>query len=129
MVADSILRAYPTLVDIAEANHYGAQGDPTGVEEPPKPAKLRLSVAPNPFNALLRINVTTPISGRMHIAVYNQTGQLVRQLRDTHVPSAGVQTVLWDGKDGAARPVGSGVYLVRLTTPTAVVTERVTLLR
>jgi len=87
-----------------------------------------LTARPNPFNPTTSITYRVTAQGNVSVQVYNALGQRVRELVNTAAP-AGTYTVVWDGKDSAARPVGSGVYLIRLTTPAAVVTERVTLLR
>ncbi|HPU85468.1 MAG TPA: right-handed parallel beta-helix repeat-containing protein [Candidatus Latescibacteria bacterium] len=87
-----------------------------------------LTATPNPFNPTTSITYRVTAQGNVSVQVYNALGQRVRELVNTAAP-AGTYTVVWDGKDSATRPVGSGVYLIRLTTPTAVVTERVTLLR
>ncbi|HOT36622.1 MAG TPA: FlgD immunoglobulin-like domain containing protein, partial [Candidatus Latescibacteria bacterium] len=85
-----------------------------------------LTARPNPFNPTTSITYRVTAQGNVSVQVYNALGQRVRELVNTAAP-AGTYTVVWDGKDSAARPVGSGVYLIRLTTPAAVVTERVTL--
>ncbi|HOS65726.1 MAG TPA: T9SS type A sorting domain-containing protein [Candidatus Latescibacteria bacterium] len=82
----------------------------------------------NPFNPTTSITYRVTAQGNVSVDVYNALGQRVRELVNT-AAQPGTYTVVWDGKDGATRSVGSGVYLIRLTTPTAVVTERVTLLR
>jgi len=87
-----------------------------------------LTAVPNPFNPTTSITYRVTAQGNVSVQVYNALGQRVRELVNT-TAQPGVYTVVWDGKDSAARPVGSGVYLVRLITPAAVVTERVTLLR
>jgi len=43
--------------------------------------------------------------------------------------AAGTHEVAWDGRDDLGHPAASGVYLVRLTTPSATITQRATLLR
>jgi len=83
---------------------------------------------PNPFNPSTTIQYRIGTAGSASVVVHNAAGQVVRCLvKNNH--AAGTHEVIWDGKDESGRPVASGTYFVRLTTPTAVVTERVTLAR
>ena len=55
-------------------------------------------------------------------------GQIVRELlRQNHLP--GFYQVAWDGRDASGREVASGIYIYRMTTPSAVVSKRMTLLQ
>jgi hypothetical protein len=63
------------------------------------------------------------------MGVYSVTGQLVRELVGSSEHQAGLYTAVWNGKDATGRDVASGVYLVRLSTPSKTVTQRITLLR
>ena len=84
---------------------------------------------PNPFNP----ETTIPVQivgglGSVRIEVYNTAGQRLRVLHDEALP-AGRHNVVWDGRDGAGRPVSSGVYFYRATAKTRVETRRMTLAR
>ncbi len=69
---------------------------------------------PNPFNPKTTIRYDLPENGWVTLKVYNILGKEVRTLVDmTH--TAGYKQVVWDGKDGFEIPVGSGVYIYRLT--------------
>ena len=70
---------------------------------------------PNPFNAETLIRFTVDGMYRIHLAVYNLSGQRVATLLDGYVPR-GTHSVVWDGRDDAGRELGSGVYLCRLET-------------
>ena len=65
------------------------------------PGKIRIDVAPNPFNDACRIAVSSPGEGR--VAIYDVVGRLV--LSDK--VSAGVSGFVW-----RPRSIGSGVYFV-----------------
>jgi Tol biopolymer transport system component len=69
---------------------------------------------PNPFNPSTTIAFTVPSAGNVQLAVFDITGQKVRELVSGPV-SAGSHSVVWDGRDAYGRPVSSGVYLSRLT--------------
>lgn len=92
---------------------------PTAVEEAggavayPQAGALRQN-HPNPFNASTVIGVSLPRAGRVELAVYNALGQRVRTLVRGELP-AGSHEVAWDGVDERGRPVGSGVYVYRLS--------------
>jgi hypothetical protein len=55
-----------------------------------------------------------PGAGRVSLSVYDLSGRRVRTLIGGEAYGAGRHPVLWDGRDDAGRPVGSGVYLYRL---------------
>ena len=65
---------------------------------------------------------------RVRLAIYDLEGRRVTVLLDAARP-AGPATVVWDGTDGAGRPVASGVYLVRMETGGAQMSRRLVLLR
>jgi hypothetical protein len=69
--------------------------------------------SPNPFNPTTTIRFAIKDTGPVNLAVYNSLGQKVRVLTDGP-RSAGVHTVMWDGRDETGREVSSGVYFSRL---------------
>ena len=78
------------------------------------PASFTLSTAyPNPFNASTTISFTLNQPGIVSLAVYNLTGQKVRELAEGNY-SAGSHTAVWDGRDDSGNAVSSGVYLARM---------------
>ena len=79
---------------------------------------------PNPFNGSTLISYTLAAPGPVSLVVYNTLGQPVRTLVDK-VQAAGLYSVPWQ----PAEALASGVYLYRLTTPAAVLTRRLALLR
>jgi hypothetical protein len=79
-----------------------------------KPARTELfENSPNPFNPATAIRFALRETGPVNLAVYNSLGQKVRVLADGP-RSAGVHTVMWDGRDDAGRAVSSGVYFCRM---------------
>jgi hypothetical protein len=87
----------------------GAEADPSAV---PTVYALRGN-EPNPFNPMTWIRYDLPQPSRVLLRVYDAQGRLVRTLKDLWEP-AGRYRVPWDGRDGAGRPVGSGVYFYRI---------------
>lgn len=69
---------------------------------------------PNPVTSFARIAfVLTPADAeRATLAIYDAAGRRVRSFRGGFV--TGRNEVAWDGADAAGRPVGSGLYFVRL---------------
>ena len=83
---------------------------------------------PNPFNPSTTIPLALPASGEGVLEIYNVLGQVVR-VWDLSGWSSGFHSVVWDGRDGAGRSVGSGAYLVRLRAGDFRQTRKMLLLR
>ena len=95
----------------------------SAVNSVPLSTTLRSSY-PNPFNGSTLISYTLATPGPVSLVVYNTLGQPVRTLVD-RVQAPGLYSVPWQ----PAEALASGVYLYRLTTPDAVLTRRLALLR
>lgn len=102
---------------------------------------------PNPFSHATTIRYSVPPRGgdvetrrggnvstcqRIRLSVYDLAGRLVRTLADGE-REAGFYQVVWDGKDGSGRPMGSGVYFYCLSlgedAPRFAETRRMVLVR
>jgi hypothetical protein len=70
---------------------------------------------PNPFNPITTIRYYLPKNVHVRLTVYDVTGQRVRNLVN-HTQYAGMQQVVWDGRDNASRQVASGMYFYRVET-------------
>lgn len=93
------------------------------------PASLALGRAhPNPFNPATTISYALPRSGRVHLAVYDLGGRLVRRMVDGP-QQAGHHAAIWRGRDDTGRPVPSGAYIYRLEADGKTLTRRMTLLK
>jgi hypothetical protein len=89
-------------------------------------APLRLALAagsPNPFGPRTALAYELPHRGPALLAVYNAAGRHVATLVDELV-AAGPHVAAWEGRDGAGRPVASGVYYVRLQAAGEVRTQK-----
>jgi len=95
---------------------------PTSVAEGPVALKLN-NIFPNPFNPETTIGFDVKQSGKVTLAVYNISGQLVETLVDANMVS-GSHQVVWN-----ARKHSSGVYLVRLTSNGFTDTRKVTFMK
>ncbi len=76
-------------------------------------ARVRLDVAPNPFNPGTDVGFRLATAGPVRLDVVTLDGRIVRTLVDGPLP-AGPHRVRWDGRDGRGRPAASGTYLCRL---------------
>ena len=69
---------------------------------------------PNPFNPVTTIRYTVPQRSKVHLSIYNITGQLVRVLV-LETQDAGVHEIQWDGINSHGQTVASGVYMYQIT--------------
>jgi hypothetical protein len=83
---------------------------------------------PNPFNPGTTIRFDLPRSESVTLRIYNVLGQEVVSLLGEVWPP-GFWSVEWDGRNNAGSPVGSGVYLYKLQTPSFSDTRKMTLVR
>jgi hypothetical protein len=83
---------------------------------------------PNPFARETRIEYQLADRRRVTLAVFNVLGQRVRTLVD-EPQDAGGHAVTWEGENRYGRPVGSGVYFVRLTAGSTTKTRKMVLVR
>jgi len=83
---------------------------------------------PNPFNPETIFEYRVPVSGRVHIAIFNVLGQKVRTLVDQD-QVAGVHHVMWDGKDNAGNRLSTGMYFYQLRGDNALITKKMTMIK
>ena len=74
---------------------------------------FNLSNYPNPFNPETAISFSIKIYSNVELMIYNIKGQKVKQLINDQL-SAGLHSVIWDGRDENNLPVGSGIYFYQL---------------
>jgi hypothetical protein len=70
---------------------------------------------PNPFNPTTTINFDLSTNSFVKIAVYNYSGQLVKDLVRGNL-NAGSLSVTWDGTDNSGSQVAAGVYFYKMQT-------------
>ncbi len=98
-------------------------------ETPLKPDRdVLLPNYPDPFNASTVIPVRMAKQGIARIEIVDIDGKHIRTLWNDVLP-AGTFAFRWDGTTDSGREVASGVYFVRLTTPTANQISRISLIR
>jgi len=123
-------------LDGDELDAHSDPGDPastpvtTGVGDPRTPRQDTFgALGPNPFHASTQLSFTLAAPGAVDIAIYDVLGREVRGLERGAWHTAGVQRVVWDGRDASGRGVGAGVYFVRVRTPMAEWTRMVVRIR
>jgi flagellar hook assembly protein FlgD len=67
-------------------------------------------------------------TGPVELGIYDVRGQLVQTLV-SGVMQSGRQDQVWQGQDGAGRPVASGIYFCRLTADGVTQTRKMLLAR
>jgi hypothetical protein len=84
------------------------------IEDRPLPTVLKLKQNyPNPFNPSTTIEFGIPTQGHVRLTIYDVLGQEVTELVNTEM-SAGNYSFLWNGLDGNARSVETGIYFARI---------------
>lgn len=102
---------------------------PTSVGDGSRPRPFGItSIAPNPFNPSTRITFRLPGRSRVQVAIYDIRGHRLRLLSD-RTRGPGLQSEVWDGLDNTGARVASGVYFVRVGTPTRGDVRRAVLLK
>jgi hypothetical protein len=116
---------------VDELQLFGYQEpDATSLPEEALPERLTLmGAAPNPFNPATRIRFGLPAARETSLRVYDVSGRLVRTLLDERLLAAGYHSAEWDGRDDRGAPVGSGVYLYRLSVGEERLSAKMTLIK
>jgi plastocyanin len=69
---------------------------------------------PNPFYPTTLIDYTVDQPGNAGIRIFNEAGELVRDLIEGYKPK-GRYTILWDGRNNHGEASATGVYVYQLT--------------
>lgn len=93
-----------------------------------KREQVSVSIQPNPFNPKTQIRFSQSQAGKVSVRVYSLRGTLVWE-KELSGLAAGHHTIEWHGTDSAGLAVASGVYLVQVRLPTAVLNKRAVLLK
>jgi len=81
------------------------------------PEKIQLGQNyPNPFNPNTNIYLETPVSGHVHVFIYDILGRKIYELLNEYVPAGEGVILTWDGRDSDGREVSSGIYFYEVVT-------------
>ncbi|MEF3694345.1 MAG: nidogen-like domain-containing protein [Candidatus Cloacimonadota bacterium] len=114
------------------SNFYGPvqvrfQPQDPGTESPNLPLVTDLLNAyPNPFNPSTSIRYTVSEATSVKLDIFNTRGQLIRSFM-ANPTEPGYYNQYWDGLDQAGNTLGSGVYMVRMTSAGSTFMKRVIL--
>ncbi|HVP39963.1 MAG TPA: hypothetical protein VMS93_12345 [Candidatus Saccharimonadales bacterium] len=81
----------------------------------------------NPMSSNTMLDFELPSACRVQLDLYDVLGRRLRGWDAQLGP--GAHALAWDGRDGAGRPVGSGMYWARLRAAGVDLTRRVTVIR
>ncbi|MBM3317204.1 MAG: right-handed parallel beta-helix repeat-containing protein, partial [Candidatus Eisenbacteria bacterium] len=110
------------------AQGVGCAGSAVGEETSAGPLAPALRVARNPGAGRVSLWLDLPGSGPATLTVLDVGGRIVRRLAGGDW-LAGRHALTWDGRDDAGRPVGPGLYFLRLDGPGPSAGARALLLR
>lgn len=71
---------------------------------------------PNPFNGQTRIRFNIPDAGPVDLSVYDLSGNNIAVLNKGYL-NAGAHICYWNGTNAAGKPIATGIYIIRLSTP------------
>jgi endonuclease/exonuclease/phosphatase family metal-dependent hydrolase len=83
---------------------------------------------PNPFNPRTQLRYELAEDADARLEIFDLRGRRVRTLVD-QVQSAGLHSVLWQGRDDRGGAVASGSYIVRLSASGHIFSQRIGLIR
>ncbi len=84
---------------------------------------------PNPFNSVTQLSFYLPTPERVTLQIFASSGREVVTLLEAVPIAAGLQSLIWDGKDGAGSNLPSGIYLTRMQTPSHILAGKLTLIK
>ncbi|MCG3155550.1 MAG: hypothetical protein DKINENOH_02156 [bacterium] len=83
---------------------------------------------PNPFNPSTVISFQLPVPSEVRLAIFNLSGQLVKQVASGRF-AGGRHEVVWDGKNDRGEAMASGVYLYVLKAGEFVAQRKLVLMK
>ncbi len=112
------------------AQMTAAIGTPAGVDddvELPESPVVHQNF-PNPFNPSTTIEFNLPEQSRVDLKIYDIRGRLVKDLAAKEFP-AGLNQVIWDGKNDADENVTSGIYFYKFISGPTVSVKPMTIVK
>jgi len=109
---------------VATALSVPTSGSTTVAVEEAAAVDFLAAPTPNPFRGTANIRFGLARAGEVRLELFDLAGRRVQTLA-SGVLGPGPHDVHWDGRDAHGANVRSGVYFVRLTTPSQVFHSRV----
>lgn len=107
-------------------------GEPVSASPPPPTVIADFWLGqnyPNPFNPATTIAFRAPHgAGSVRVEIFNILGERISTLYDGS-GTGEIRSVVWNGCSSGGVPVGSGVYLYRLSSGSAQITHKLQLIR
>lgn len=108
---------------------YSQTTDIAVIDDNNLPKKFKLSQNyPNPFNPSTTIEFSVPTRDKISLEIFNILGERVATLVHEELP-AGSYRIDWDGRNGAGKPVASGVYFYSLKSSEGISARKMILLK
>jgi hypothetical protein len=112
-------------IEQSSSTYYGPVSVTVEAASPPElPTVTQMqNPYPNPFHSPGEINITVSIKENETgaIRIINLRGQILREYDLTE----GYHTIYWDGSDRNGTPCGNGIYYVILSTPSAILKNKI----
>jgi len=128
----------PRFSDSISVNGYFSFNDSLGNNysspQAPKPPTTKPSLYtlfqnyPNPFNNETIISFDSPIEEEIEVTVFNILGQRMKKIFQGRT-QIGITTLRWNGTTDFGTRAATGVYIVRMKTPTTVVSKKMLYLK
>ena len=115
--------AHPFFAGIGDGVVTAVEADPLAPSVP-----HAVSAAPNPTGGRTTFRFALPRSEAATVSVYDVTGRLVRTLH-RGILESGAHTVEWNGNDASERAAASGIYFVRVESPSVQLSGKVLRIR
>jgi flagellar hook assembly protein FlgD len=72
-------------------------------------------VYPNPFSKETTIGFSLNASEKVSVSIYNELGQLVKNLLNENSMNSGKFQVIWDGMDNSGANASNGTYFYKIS--------------
>ena len=116
-------------IDVNNIGDYAYISFKSGAGDSPVPLFTSLQPNyPNPFNPSTNISFILSKDMNARLDIYNVRGQRVKTMLNAAI-GKGKHTLEWSGRDEHGRPVSSGIYFSRLTTPEGVFSHKMMLMK
>jgi hypothetical protein len=100
----------------------------TANEDDVSPLNIVLKSYPNPFNPTTTIYLNNPEAQNVDAAIYNMKGQKVYDLHTGYL-GAGEHSFVWNGINARGSSVGTGVYLLRVSSKHNTLSKKISLMK